>query len=445
MTTKTFSPKVLIKVFAFVLAFSLVTSFLFFSDSSSVETAWDDKYEDQQAEVQSQIKNIRDELGSVGSTIGELGERKNNLKEEIATIEQEIAKTETLITETKVAISIVENQIEQKEAQIKELKKQLRNLIRDIQRQDSQKPLELILSSGTLGEAIGKVHDLSAISVQFDNIRAETEQAKTDLEDNRKMLEETENTLEEVRALNASKKDSLELLLQKTKGEESKYQSLLASLKTQEQQLKAESSKIEQQRDAEEKRLEEERRKREEEERRREEEEGGGTPSPPQNCVNESFRVTGIPSNYFADPAGGYITQRFGCVPYLNGAHDGIDVANGRGTVIKAAADGKVIKSGYAGGYGYRVVIKHSLSSGRRLYTTYAHMNSTPPVSVGQNIKKGQAVGYMGTTGYSTGVHLHFSIADESYEATGNTNCNPRYGSTSTYCYDPVKAPFNMF
>jgi len=88
--------------------------------------------------------------------------------------------------------------------------------------------------------------------------------------------------------------------------------------------------------------------------------------------------------------------------------YNGVDLATYAGAPIFAAADGVVIvskNSGWNGGYGNYVVIKHSNGT----QTLYAH-NSENIVYVGQNVVKGQVVGYIGSTGKSTGPHLHFEI-----------------------------------
>lgn len=86
--------------------------------------------------------------------------------------------------------------------------------------------------------------------------------------------------------------------------------------------------------------------------------------------------------------------------------HTGIDVPAPKGTPIKAAKSGVVITSGYsAGGYGNYVVISH----GNGASTLYAHMSSRA-AEVGQTVSQGQVIGYVGTTGRSTGNHLHFEV-----------------------------------
>lgn len=89
--------------------------------------------------------------------------------------------------------------------------------------------------------------------------------------------------------------------------------------------------------------------------------------------------------------------------------HTGIDYAIASGTPIKASNSGKVIYSGWYGGYGKVVIIDHGIYKGQSTSTLYAHM-SRQAVSVGQTVSKGQVIGYVGSTGYSTGPHVHFEV-----------------------------------
>jgi murein DD-endopeptidase MepM/ murein hydrolase activator NlpD len=124
-----------------------------------------------------------------------------------------------------------------------------------------------------------------------------------------------------------------------------------------------------------------------------------------------------IPSRGTGDLAwpavGGYVSSELG--QRWGKLHKGIDIARPSDRTIKAADNGEVISAGYNGGYGNKVVIDHN----NGLKTVYAHLDSIS-VSVGQVVSKGQKLGVMGSTGNSTGVHLHFEV----YE-NGNLE-NPR-------------------
>lgn len=108
-------------------------------------------------------------------------------------------------------------------------------------------------------------------------------------------------------------------------------------------------------------------------------------------------------------PAAGKITQDF--KPW----HKGIDIANSGGGPILAADSGKVIVASWLDntGYGNRVVVDH----GNGVKTLYAHMSKFSVV-VGQTVKRGDVLGYMGSTGRSTGTHLHFEIRTEKGNAS---------------------------
>ncbi|MEK9185596.1 MAG: M23 family metallopeptidase, partial [Patescibacteria group bacterium] len=88
--------------------------------------------------------------------------------------------------------------------------------------------------------------------------------------------------------------------------------------------------------------------------------------------------------------------------------YNGIDIAAPLGTPIMASADGEVIvsrNSGWNGGYGIYIVIRHPNGT----QTLYAHNNSNT-VSVGDSVKQGETIGYVGRTGKVTGSHVHFEI-----------------------------------
>ena len=114
-------------------------------------------------------------------------------------------------------------------------------------------------------------------------------------------------------------------------------------------------------------------------------------------------------SGIMASPSDGYISSPYGwrSHPLLGRGrlHAGIDFAAGYGSTIRAADSGTVIYSGWYGGYGKTVIINH----GKGITTLYGHASELY-VQEGESVKRGQAISAIGSTGFSTGPHLHFEV-----------------------------------
>jgi murein DD-endopeptidase MepM/ murein hydrolase activator NlpD len=110
-----------------------------------------------------------------------------------------------------------------------------------------------------------------------------------------------------------------------------------------------------------------------------------------------------ISSSGFIWPVSGPVTSGFGW--RWGRMHEGIDIAAPTGTPIAAAAAGTVIVAGWMGGYGNLTVIDH----GGGISTAYAHQSALA-AGAGQGVAQGQVIGYVGSTGHSTGPHLHFEV-----------------------------------
>ncbi len=123
---------------------------------------------------------------------------------------------------------------------------------------------------------------------------------------------------------------------------------------------------------------------------------------------NENYRRAYTPSVW--PTSGGYISSYFGgrrnpFDGYSSDWHSGIDIANNYGAPVYATASGYVNFSGWYGGYGRYVEINHDFG----FKTAYAHMSSLA-VSSGSYVEKGDIIGYVGSSGNSTGPHLHFEV-----------------------------------
>ena len=125
--------------------------------------------------------------------------------------------------------------------------------------------------------------------------------------------------------------------------------------------------------------------------------------------VNTSTKISGGKASLgisLIKPVSGIITSRFAASSRIrSSAHTGLDIATSTGTPVVAASSGKVTFSGWKGSYGKMIVITHS----NGVQTYYAHCNALY-ASVGQTVSQGQKIAAVGSTGNSTGPHLHFEI-----------------------------------
>jgi murein DD-endopeptidase MepM/ murein hydrolase activator NlpD len=101
--------------------------------------------------------------------------------------------------------------------------------------------------------------------------------------------------------------------------------------------------------------------------------------------------------------------MRFHPILHVNKLHDGTDFGAACGTPVHAAAGGVIVDQYFNGGYGNRVILNNGLKRGSSIVTTYNHLSKFAR-GKGDKVNRGDVIGYVGTTGYSTGCHLHFMV-----------------------------------
>ena len=118
-------------------------------------------------------------------------------------------------------------------------------------------------------------------------------------------------------------------------------------------------------------------------------------------------------SHGFLHPVAGPVTSPFGrrFHPVLRvwKLHDGTDFGAGCGSPIRAPYAGTVVRAYYNAGYGNRLILRHGSVDGRRVETAYNHATHYI-VGPGTQVRRGQLIGYVGSTGLSTGCHLHLMV-----------------------------------
>lgn len=158
------------------------------------------------------------------------------------------------------------------------------------------------------------------------------------------------------------------------------------------------------------------------------------------------------------ESAEGLVDEGYFIKPSTNGKfsreiennHDGLDLHDKPGSEILAAADGKVFYKNKsisdAAGYGYYVMIEHNIK-GRKIYTLYAHLQKRVTLAVNSGVKQGDVLGYMGSTGNSTGNHLHFTIISKlvrDVRQNPNPTCQKKFGKYASTCISSVSSPINI-
>ncbi|MDR1118242.1 MAG: peptidoglycan DD-metalloendopeptidase family protein, partial [Bifidobacteriaceae bacterium] len=223
---------------------------------------------------------------------------------------------------------------------------------------------------------------------RLESVTEEISDLKDKAEDALQRAAAAQKEAEEAKQKLADLKASMESLTAKLETEKKAAQAKQKAAEEENRQIQAELDKI----------LEEERKK-----AGIPDPPAGGEPPPPSTGFFgrplSSIRV-GSPFGWRVHPI--YGTRRH---------HDGVDLSAGCETPIFASAAGTVVYAGVAGGYGNRIVISHGNVNGSLMFSTYNHIvNGGTLVSNGQSVSKGQQIARVGTTGASTGCHLHFEI-----------------------------------
>lgn len=315
-------------------------------------------------------------------------------KAEERSISQQLSYINSQIAAVENELSILERRIQEAEQKIKEAEEELERIQEELDLKIAafKERLVEIYKNGSLNiaELITNSKSLTDFLVQMELIKRIAEKDMEMLEEIEAALEEQEQKkkeLEEQKAEVVALKDEVEVQKAELEKKKEEQQQFLASAREERQTI--------------ERILEEEEeahRQVSEMIRRLELEERGLSTTPPSELAWPTPGYTRITSDY------GWRTH-----PILRDRrfHTGIDIAAPMGSTVVAAADGEVVHADWHGGYGKTVIIMH----GGGITTLYAHLSSIS-VSHGQLIARGERIGGIGTTGLSTGPHLHFEVLE---------------------------------
>lgn len=374
-------------------------------------------------EKQAIVDELEEEKAGVLARKQAMDERNELTRQEIQSIEREITLYDQMIAEEAI-------KVEQAKAVEEMQLERYRTRVRAMEENGDLEYLALILHVSSFSELLTALDDAGDIMRSDKELYDDYIEARTNTERVKAAYEETKAELEaeqeELRAQQAALEAEIEEAARLIRDleedidarNEELHELLLAEIETAE---KIDRLVEEQER---ERREAEERRRREEEERQRQQEANNPTPSGEgggSDGGGGGGTVTGTGSWGWPCPSCTYITSRAGnrFHPIFNEwrYHSGLDIGAAHGAAVVASDSGTVILADVNGGYGNCIMIDH----GNGYYTLYGHLSGYA-VSSGQAVSKGQTIGYVGSTGWATGPHLHFEI---------------RQGST---CLDPEVA-----
>jgi len=337
---------------------------------------------DQLSGITSKKKNAQSELNAIRSEKASILAEIGKLDAAIEAAEEELEVQETLIAELDELIAIKEVELADSEAREVEQYEKLRSRVRFMYENGSMSYMSILLSSDDFSDFLTRYEIVSQISKYDKKLFEELKALKELIADQKASLEIDRTDAVTVKADMETNKAALE----KTYNERSAQ---MKKIEKAEGEAKAQYLEIEKAEDKLSKEI--------------------------KDAINALARAnasaTYVGGNMMwpLPAANNVVTSKYGMrthpVTGVYKLHTGVDLRASKGTKIYAANSGTVTTAGYNTAYGYYVVINH----GGGVATLYAHM-SKMAVSKGQKVSQGTIIGYVGSTGYSTGPHLHFEV-----------------------------------
>lgn len=385
------------------LASSPVLTSVAAATKKDVSSAKDKKstLEQEKKKTEEAIKSLQGLKSNTESYVKELDTKMNDLQSQVTKLENNISSKQKSIDETAVKLE---------EAQKTEKKQyaSMKMRIKYMYEKGDSSYLNLLLEARSLSELLNRAEYVSKISEYDRKMLDQYVATKESIADSKKKLETEKAELQEMKTQTEAKQDSVQLLLNEKNKELQNVNAQIgeksAQAKAYEDDIKAQEAKIVQ--------MEAEIKKKEaEEEAARKAAAAGKTNNSTAkgNTGSTTTTSTGSSSLRWPCPASGRITSGYGNrkspTAGASSNHKGIDISASTGSSIVAAAGGTVSIATYSYSAGNYVVVNH----GNGLSTVYMHCSQLL-VSAGDTVKAGQTIAKVGSTGYSTGSHLHFAV-----------------------------------
>ncbi len=374
-----------------------------YATKKDVEAAKDkvSSLEQEKKKVEDTLKNLESLKSSTTAYVKELDKSLELLSEELSSLEGQITQLEGQIEET-------DRELEQAKETEAEQYAAMKLRIKYMYERGNTTLLDLLLDSDDISQMMNRAEYIQQISEYDKQKMDEYVATKNQIAEDEEKLKQYHGELVSTKEETEAKQQSVETLLAEKNKELKNYESQINTAQGQiseyEADIKAQDEKI-RQLEAEIKRKEEEAAKKAAEEaaRKAAQSQSGSSSGSKSTVSLGSIRFT------WPCPSSGRISSGFGSrsspTEGASSYHQGIDIPASTGSAIVAAAAGTVVIATYSSSAGNYVMLSH----GGGVYTVYMHCSSLN-VSEGQSVSQGQTIAKVGSTGYSTGAHLHFGI-----------------------------------
>lgn len=388
------------------------------------------KVQEQRQKNSSEQSKANSSIQSREQAISKEQQEINKLDAELQDVINDVAQKKAEIRATEEKIKKLQAQIKKYEAKMKAQEDLMKDRMATMQKNggSSVNWAEFIFGSKDFGDLITRMITAGTIQENDQQIFEEYEatkeklaKAQAELKAERDSLVKQKEELEKRQKELDQKMKERAAKIKKLEAEKVKFESKLMSLQEMEDTLKAQEQAIQSEIEAQ--------RRAEEEARRAAAAAAAAAAKKQQGSSSNSGSsastapVASAPASggMFQRPASGRLSQGWGAASGANGYsfHNALDIAGPVGTPIYAAQTGTVLRAGWGGAYGNHVMIAHVIN-GQVWTTVYAHMSSVS-VSAGQRVSQGQNLGGMGSTGNSTGSHLHFEIHRGGYSYSSSS------------------------
>ena len=352
--------------------------------------------------VESEKQKVEEKLQELSALKSDAAAYIQKLDGELADLQGQIDSLGTQMTEKNTEIEATKVQLADAKAREEEQYASMKLRIKYMYENGDTNFLDLLFEAESLSDMLNRAEYIQKVS-EYDRQKLDEFVAvRNEIEETELRLTEEYNELDRMKQETEAKQSSVEALQADKQKELESYNAKIQDANADIAQMQSEIAGIQEAIRAEENQIaaiEAEIRRQEEEARKKAEAQG-------QSYETKSL---GSISFIWPCPASGRITSAFGGrsspTEGASSNHQGIDIGAPTGSSILAAASGSVVIATYSASAGNYVMINH----GGGVYTVYMHMNSIG-VSVGQSVSQGQQIGTVGSTGYSTGPHLHFGI-----------------------------------